>query len=158
MVSPHNSPFTFTLPAALFSFNCPPTPDCSGCNCWLGPLPSFFFLLFCCCFPSSPSPSLPYVLLWAHRAQVFLPCPERKHAATYLFSKPQRQQKLNRPWGWHETEPRQGDIKCLNVFLLNLQNLPPTPQKKKKKKKENQTREALVALPVWDWYLIPGTE
>lgn len=88
-----------------------------------------------------------------NRAQVFLPHPEREDTATCLFSKPQRQQKLNRPRGWHETGPSQGDKKCLSSEPAEFRQKNPN-----QKKNLNQTREAMVALPVWDWHLIPGTE
>lgn len=129
---PHHSPLTPTPP--------PPSIAQAATAHWdLCPLFSL------CCFATA-SPLLP--LSHSHmcsqaptnRAQVFLPRPERGDTATCLFSKPQRQQKLNRPWGWRETGPSQGHEKCLSSEPAEFR------QKKNKQKKSQPNQRAPVCI------------
>lgn len=153
MVSPRNSPFTSTLPATPFSFNPHPTTtiDCSGWNCSLGPLPPFFPLLFCRCFPSPPSPPFPHVLPCTHKQGSGLPPSPREGRHGHVSSPNLRDSKN---WTDHEAGVRQSQVRGMkNVFPLNLQSL---GKKKWNQKTLNQTRETLFALRVWE--LNPRTE
>lgn len=112
-------PVTLPLHPLSEPHYCPLKPliDCSGCTGWDLCPPSSPW-----CFPSSPSPPLPNVLLCApplsnvlHKHDSGLPPSHWEERHSHISSKPQRQQKLNRPWGSHMRGPSLWDKKSLST-------------------------------------------